>query len=114
MTVGFEFCYCEKMYFTFGLNDGTTLDSKIMTMTLDKAIEFVRSTLENAPGMDEIVCCNAETGEVIFIARKHDDDCVEEIDDDPYDIEWDDHYYDDWGNEDMGFDPYLGCYTDDC
>lgn len=19
-----------------------------------------------------------------------------------------------WQNEDMGFDPYLGCYTDDC
>lgn len=99
MTIGFEFCYCEKMYFTFGLNDGTTLDSKIMTMTLDKAIEFVRSTLENAPGMDEIVCCNAETGEVIFIARAHDDDCVEEIDDCDYDC---------------GFDPYLGCFTDDC
>ena len=28
----------------------------------------------------------------------------EYVDDDP-----------DWGyNEDMGFDPYLGCYTDDC
>ena len=23
--------------------------------------------------------------------------------------------YDDWAyNEDMGYDPYLGCYTDDC
>ena len=99
MTIGFEFCYCEKMYFTFGFNDGITLDGKIMTMTLDKAIEFVRSTLENVPDMNEIVCCNAETGEVIFIARVHDNDCVEEIDDCDYDY---------------GFDPYLGCFTDDC
>lgn len=30
----------------------------------------------------------------------------EELDEDPDE---------DWGyNEDMGFDPYLGCYTDDC
>jgi len=23
-------------------------------------------------------------------------------------------YYDDWDNLEMGFDPYSGCYTDDC
>lgn len=23
-------------------------------------------------------------------------------------------YYEDWDNLDMGFDPYMGCYTDDC
>ena len=29
--------------------------------------------------------------------------------------DWDDDPDDDWGyNEDMGYDPYLGCYTDDC
>lgn len=27
----------------------------------------------------------------------------------------DENLDEDWGyNEDMGFDPYLGCYTDDC
>ena len=35
----------------------------------------------------------------------------EEIDE----YEPEDDYDYDWGyNEDMGFDPYLGCYTDDC
>ena len=23
-------------------------------------------------------------------------------------------YYEDWDNLDRGFDPYMGCYTDDC
>lgn len=112
MTVGFEFCYCEKMCFTFHTS-GYSYESDITVMNLDKAIAFARSTLENAPGMDEIICSNAETGEVIFIAKAHDDNCVEEIDDDPYDIEWDDHYYDNC-DYDYGFDPYLGCFTDDC
>lgn len=26
----------------------------------------------------------------------------------------DDDYYEDWDQYEMGFDPYLGCYTDDC
>ena len=25
-----------------------------------------------------------------------------------------DDYYEDWDNYEMGFDPYAGCYTDDC
>ena len=25
-----------------------------------------------------------------------------------------DDYYEDWDDLEMGFDPYLGCYTDDC
>ena len=25
-----------------------------------------------------------------------------------------DDYYEDWDNLEMGFDPYAGCYTDDC
>lgn len=23
-------------------------------------------------------------------------------------------YYEDWDNLELGFDPYMGCYTDDC
>ena len=26
----------------------------------------------------------------------------------------DDYYYEDDDNLEMGFDPYMGCYTDDC
>ena len=25
-----------------------------------------------------------------------------------------DDYYEDWDQLEMGFDPYMGCYSDDC
>lgn len=25
-----------------------------------------------------------------------------------------DDYYEDWDDLEMGFDPYMGCYSDDC
>lgn len=32
-----------------------------------------------------------------------------------YEIDYlEDNFYEDWDNLEMGFDPYLGCYTDDC
>lgn len=46
---------------------------------------------------DNIRIIDMETGEVIF--------------------DWqDEHSWDepDWIDDDMGFDPYLGCFTDDC
>ena len=56
--------------------------------------------LEDIEGASTVVVLDMGTGEVVAEAA--------EPDDDPSDIEWDDHYYD------MGFDPYMGCYTDDC
>lgn len=32
--------------------------------------------------------------------------------DDGFDL--DDDYYESWDNLEMGFDPYMGCYSDDC
>ena len=31
-----------------------------------------------------------------------------------YDDYPEDDYYEDWDNLEMGFDPYMGCYSDDC
>ena len=32
-----------------------------------------------------------------------------------YEIDYpEDDYYEDWDNLEMGFDPYMGCYSDDC
>ena len=31
-------------------------------------------------------------------------------DDSPFESD----YYEDWDQYEVGFDPYLGCYTDDC
>lgn len=33
---------------------------------------------------------------------------------DPDDDYPEDDYYEDWDHLECGFDPYLGCYTDDC
>ena len=33
---------------------------------------------------------------------------------DPEDDYPEDDYYEDWDNLEMGFDPYMGCYSDDC
>lgn len=35
------------------------------------------------------------------------------IEDEDEDMEFDD-YYEDWDNLELGFDPYTGCYSDDC
>ena len=32
-----------------------------------------------------------------------------------YEVDYpEDSYYEDWDNLEMGFDPYMGCYSDDC
>lgn len=33
---------------------------------------------------------------------------------DEYDLADSYDYYEDWDNLECGFDPYAGCYTDDC
>ena len=109
MIIGFEFCYSEKVYFSCSDSYGNEMTKTADGfLTMDQAIEAVNTLIETF-GFIEVACCNANTGEVIFIARAHDDDCVEEVDDNPL-------YYDDpdeWMDE-VGFDPYVGGYTFDC
>ena len=52
--------------------------------------------LEDTEGASTVVVVDMDTGEIVAEAAEPDDDL-------------------DWGyNEDMGYDPYMGCYTDDC
>ncbi len=53
---------------------------------------------ENIEGASTVLVVDMDTGEVVAEVAEAND------------------YPDpDWGyNEDMGFDPYMGCYTDDC
>ena len=58
--------------------------------------ELCVTLLGYTEGASTVVCLDMDTGEVIAEAA--------EPDDDP-----------EWGfNEAMGYDPYMGCYTDDC
>lgn len=67
--------------------------------TLAEAIFYAESILDTQGDAERIVIWDAHTGEVLAECSPdpvEDDDC-------------------DWGyNEDMGFDPYMGCYSDDC
>lgn len=72
---------------------------------LEDVLNFVQhifndDTFFHGKSIESVHIIDSETGELIA-------ECVPEksVNDD----------YDDWGyNEDMGYDPYLGCYTDDC
>ena len=58
--------------------------------------ELCVTLFENTEGASTVLVIDMDTGEVVAEAA--------EPDDDP-----------DWGyNEDCGYDPYMGCYTDDC
>ncbi len=61
---------------------------------------FKDDTMFHSECIEKVYVIDSKTGELIA-------ECVPEksSDDD----------YGDWDfNEDMGFDPYMGCYTDDC
>ena len=62
------------------------------------ACEVYRKTSELADLLGEVAyLVDGKTGEVIQSSDEWDDDC------EPADID-----------SDMGFDPYMGCFSDDC
>lgn len=69
----------------------------------ESIIDFVDSLWANTPwdksdrALRWVDCIDMDTGEVVYDRNDWNEP-------DP-----------DWGyNEDMGYDPYMGCYTDDC
>lgn len=88
--------------------DVVTLDAA--SQTLDSILEYVDMIFNDATplfhgnGITLITVCDSTTGEIVAECRPDDE------------LDFDNPNYDpDWGyNEDMGFDPYLGCYSDDC
>lgn len=66
--------------------------------SLKECADFIEYKMEQNPEVVSGIICDFDTGEVVA-------DIKREEDEEP-DL--------DWGyNEDMGFDPYMGCYTDD-
>lgn len=52
--------------------------------------------------------------ETVLVTDSNTGELIAECAPDPK-ISNEDDYDPDWGyNEDMGFDPYMGCYSDDC
>lgn len=82
--------------------------------SLDDALAYAQEEIEVRQQATFASIWDANTGE-LYVTCWWEDEDVSEEDYNPENIEWDDHYYEDWGyNEDEGFDPYLGEYTWDC
>ena len=86
---------------------GEDFTYEMKSCTLQDAVDYAEmifddETLLRSDAVSKVMICDAETGE---ICAECEHDPVKEA---PLPDE-------DWSsNEDMGFDPYLGCYTDDC
>ena len=65
--------------------------------------DICETLLGNIEGACAVVAVDMDTGEI-----------VADTDTDPDDDYWDDGCPIDDCDDDCGFDPYMGCYTDDC
>ena len=65
-------------------------------LTAEALHDLCVALMDNLEGASSVIVLDMDTGEVVAEAAEDEPDP-------------------DWGyNEDMGFDPYMGCYTDDC
>lgn len=95
--------YTEKMTLlvsALGMTATIDLGWTSLADTLEYAdCIFNNATMFHGNCVDYVHVINAETGELIAECKPDHEDPAPE--------DWD-------YNEDEGFDPYLGCYTDDC
>jgi len=100
MTIKFENYgrfYCSLAYVN---NDVIDYRNESAPHNLRECADFIEYKMEQDSHIILGIICDWDTGEVVATIEREDED--EEGDPD-------------WGyNEDMGFDPYMGCYTDDC
>ena len=75
--------------------------------------EFTAKVSEDARLSDLIARYDADTESLTDEELSEMVDRSARIGDEDEDMEFDD-YYEDWDNLELGFDPYMGCYSDDC
>lgn len=86
---------------------GEDFTYEMNSCTLQDAVDYAEmifgdETLLRSYAVSKVMICDAYTGEIC--AECEHDPC-KEVSSSDEDLNH---------NEDMGFDPYLGCYTDDC
>ena len=94
---------------------GMTATIEMGHKQLNEVLDFVQhiyddDTFIHGDSVESIQVVDTNTGELLA-------DCVpdKEINNDTESWPTPKEIFDDWGyNEDMGYDPYLGCYSDDC
>lgn len=102
MTVYFENYgnfYCSLCYAT---GEIITPTYSRAPSTLKDCMEYLQEQMDNDTTITQGVLCDSMTGEIVMTIVRDNEDFLEDCDSD-----WD-------YNEDCGFDPYMGCYTDDC
>ena len=100
-----EIMYATKCKATVYETNGDSWSFDSQFTTLKEALEWAQFQIEVRPISFEIAriyIVDSETGQILASCS-------------PDDVDPDENNYEDWGyNEDMGFDPYMGCYSDDC
>ena len=102
--------YSTRCEATIYENNGDSWTYNYEFKKVQDALDWAQYHLESRPisfEIDRIYISDSETGEILAICTPDDDESECDFDNPNYDT--------DWGyNEDMGFDPYMGCYSDDC
>jgi len=106
MTVTFE----NYGNFYVGLNytDGTELTyggDESKPMNIKEAMDFLEEKMREDLTVINAFLCDAETGEIVATLERENEDFADE---DWYADEWRDDY------DEVGFNPYMGCYDFDC
>lgn len=105
MTVTFE--NYGKFYVGFNYADGTelTYGETKEPIGLKDAMDLIESKMREDLTMIDAFLCDAETGEVVATLERENEDFADE---DWYADEWRDDY------DEVGYNPYMGCYDFDC
>ena len=94
---------------------GITANVDLGCKPLNEVLDYIEhifndDTIFCGKFVTHVVATDSKTGELIA-------ECVpdKEVNNDVESWPTPEEIFDDWNyNEDMGFDPYLGCYSDDC
>ena len=92
-------------------NDDSEWEDAFPYSTIDAAMEAAKNEIDVRQQAIGAHIIDAETGEIYVTCTWDDNDTPEE--NDPYDTEWDDHYWDDGcpidDVDESNYDPYVGC-----
>lgn len=106
MTITFE--NYGKFYVGLNYTDGTELTyggNESKPMNIKEAMDFLEEKMREDLTVINAFLCDAETGEIVATLERENEDFADE---DWYADEWRDDY------DEVGFNPYMGCYDFDC
>lgn len=107
-----DLTYGASYEFIINTKTDETFYCELADAPLQVAVSYAQAIFDDETAIhgalvSQVLIVDSNTGEILA-------KCTPDTDN--KDCDFDNPNYDpDWGyNEDMGFDPYLGCYSDDC